>query len=298
MRVLVVGSSGQVARSLAADRSLAGVSVIAKGRPELDLTSPATIAAAIAETTPDVIINAAAYTAVDQAETEEAEAAALNVDGPGALAGLAREHGIPLIHISTDYVFDGEADHPYGEGDAVAPASAYGRTKLAGEQAVLAAQPQSLVVRTAWVISPYGRNFCKTMLRLAGTHAQLRVVGDQVGSPTYAPHLATALLDIAGRITKDRTAVEWGVLHLANSGYASWYDVAVATMSEAARRGLPNVPVEAITTADYPTPARRPKNSRLNCDKAGERFGVTLPSWQDGVAACVAAIAEIADKSE
>ena len=197
---------------------------------------------------------------------------------------------IPLIHISTDYVFDGQSDQPYRETDAVAPMSAYGRSKLAGECAVAAAQPRSLIIRTAWIISPYGRNFCKTMLRLAGEHPQLRVVSDQIGSPTYAPHLAAALIEISRFVVDNRDGVRWGIYHLANRGFASWYDVAVATMSEAGRNGLANAPVEAITTAQYPTPAHRPLNSRLDCAKALDEFGVALPSWRDGVAECVAAI--------
>lgn len=292
MRVLVAGAHGQVARSLVAHPVGAGVTVIARGRPQLDLTSTETIAAVIDDSAPDIIINAAAYTVVDQAETETAEAHALNEHGAAALARVARGNDIPLIHISTDYVFDGRSDQPYRETDAVAPMSAYGRSKLAGEHAVAAAQPQSLIIRTAWVISPYGRNFCKTMLRLARERRQLRVVSDQIGSPTYAPHLAAALIAVAQHGVSNRDSVQWGTYHLANHGFASWHDVAVATMREAGRNGLANVAVEAITTAEYPTPARRPQNSRLDCAKALDEFGLALPPWQDGVAACVAAIAQ------
>lgn len=292
MRILVVGKSGQVARSLAAVAQDSEIVLVAHGRPALDLCQQETIERAVTEVAPDVIINTAAYTAVDQAEAEEAVANETNAVGPGHLAETAGRHGVPLIHISTDYVFDGTADHPYAETDAVAPASAYGRSKLAGELAVSQAQPQSLIVRTAWIVSPYGKNFCKTMLRLAGEHPKLRVVADQVGSPTYAPHLATALLAIAGRIAADPGAIKWGAYHLANRGHASWYDVAVATMVAAARHGRPSVPVEAITTADYPTPARRPANSRLDCSKAVALLGVTMPDWQDGIAACIATLVE------
>ena len=298
MRVLVVGAHGQLARSLVAHRAEAGMEIIARGRPHLDLTSPDTVVAAIADVAPDVIINAAAYTAVDQAETEEQDARALNELGAGVLAHEARVRDVPLIHISTDYVFDGQSDQPYVESDPVAPMSAYGRSKLAGERAVAAAQPQSLIIRTAWVVSPYGRNFCKTMLRLAGERPQLRVVADQVGSPTYAPHLAAALVDMAKQIMRGREDVNWGIYHLANGGFASWYDVAIATMKEAGRNGLASVPVEAITTADYPTPARRPQSSRLDCSKALEAFGVAMPPWQDAIAECVAAIAQRDPQSE
>ena len=192
---------------------------------------------------------------------------------------------------TTFHVFDGMEDRPYAETDDVSPTSAYGRSKLAGEDAVAQLQPQSMIIRTAWIISPYGNNFCTTMLRLAERRSSLRVVGDQIGSPTYAPHLAVALIDIARNIVADPAVIRWGVYHLANSGYASWYDVAVATMDAAARQGRPFVPVEAISTAEYPTMARRPANSRLDCSKAASLLGVTMPHWKDGLASCLAKLA-------
>ena len=291
MRILVVGANGQLAQSLIAAADDGVTEIIALGRPALDLADPGTIAAALGKHRPDLVINAAAYTAVDQAETDEAEAFAINAQGPGALAEAAAAGATPLIHVSTDYVFAGDGAHAYTEDDPVAPTSAYGRSKLAGEVAVVAAQPKSLIVRTAWVVSPYGKNFCKTMLRLAGSNPKLRVVADQVGSPTYAPHLARALLGIADQIAARPDDIQWGTYHLANSGYASWYDVAVATMEAARENDLPAAPVEAITTAEFPTPAQRPANSRLDCSKARSAFGVALPDWQDGIRDCVAQLA-------
>ena len=291
MRILVAGNSGQVARSLA-ELSSDQIEIVALGRPELDLLQPETLSNAIEHVQPDVIINAAAYTAVDQAENEEEAAFALNRDGARALAEAAAARGIPLIHLSTDYVFDGSSQSPYRETHQVAPASVYGKSKLAGEQAVQAAQPQSLIVRTAWVVSPFGKNFCKTMLRLAGEHPKLRVVDDQIGSPTYAPHLAAALVEMARFIVAQRETVPWGIYHLANAGWASWCDVARHTMTSAKDAGLPNVSVEAITTAEFPTPAPRPANSRLDCSKAESNFGIVLADWKSGIATCVARLAE------
>lgn len=291
MRILVAGKSGQVAQSLAELHS-PEITIVALGRPELDLLQPTSLTAAIDRVAPDIIINAAAYTAVDQAESDREAAFALNRDGAQALAKAAAGRNLPLIHISTDYVFDGLGQEPYRETDPVNPTSVYGQSKLAGEQAVTAAQPQSLIVRTAWVVSPFGKNFCKTMLRLAGEHPRLRVVDDQVGSPTYAPHLAVALVEMARKIVTQAEGTEWGVYHLANTGWASWCDVAKQTMVVANETGLPSVPVDAITTAEFPTPAPRPANSRLDCSKADANFGIVLADWQAGIAACVARLAD------
>ena len=291
MRILVVGNSGQVACSLA-ELSSDTCEIIAIGRPDLDLLDARSIVNAINRTTPSLIINAAAYTAVDQAESEEAAAFALNCDGARELAVAAAERDIPLVHISTDYVFDGKGETAYRESDPVAPSSIYGKSKLAGEQAVLAAQPRSLVVRTAWVVSPFGKNFCKTMLRLANEHPKLRVVDDQIGSPTYAPHLAAALVEMGKKALAQRDETPWGIYHLANRGSASWCDVAKQTMTAAEEAGLASVPVEAITTAEFPTPAPRPANSRLDCSKAEANFGIVLADWQSAITACVHRLAQ------
>ena len=291
MRILVAGKSGQVAQSLA-ELSTNDWKITCLGRPELDLLKPETLQAAIDRTSPDIIINAAAYTAVDQAESDEATAFAVNCDGARALAKAASTNDLPLIHISTDYVYDGRSDRPYKENDPVAPTSVYGKSKLAGEQEVRSEQPHSIIVRTAWIVSPFGKNFCKTMLRLANENPKLRVVSDQTGSPTYAPHLASGLVKLAIAIKAQRAEVDWGVYHLANGGEASWYDVATQTMIHAKRCGLASAPVEAISTAEFPTAAQRPVNSRLSCIKTEEKFGIVLADWRSGIKACVERLAQ------
>ena len=291
MRILVIGKNGQLARSLAAGR-FKGVEILCVGRPELDLTDGKSIDNAFSDANADVVINAAAYTAVDQAETEEAEAIAVNARGAEAIAAAAARHGLPLIHVSTDYVFDGELDRPYNELDAVAPVSAYGRSKLAGERAVTAANTHNVIVRTAWLMSPYGKNFCKTMLRLAQSKSELSVVSDQVGSPTYVPHLAAALIDIAKRLVDDPGRQHGGVYHLVNQGHASWFDVATFIMSAAAKQGHRAAQISAISSDQYPTPVRRPVNSRLDCSKAKKAFDLELPHWMDGIDTCVEVLTE------
>lgn len=291
MRILVTGKNGQLARSLAAG-SFEDVEIICMGRPELDLTESKSIEDAISGSDPDIIINAAAYTAVDQAETEEHAAAAVNARGAEVIAQAAARHRLPLVHVSTDYVFDGESNRAYDELNDVAPISAYGRSKLAGERAVAEASSQNVIVRTAWLMSPYGRNFCKTMLRLAQSRSNLSVVSDQIGSPTYAPHLAEALVHIANRLVDEPDHHFGGVYHLVNRGYASWFDVATFIMAAAAKRGRPAAQVSAISSDQYPTRVRRPANSRLDCTKARNTFDLELPHWTHGIDTCVEALAE------
>ncbi len=213
--------------------------------------------------------------------------------GLASLAAAARLRGIPIVHVSTDYVFDGTKPAPYVESDATSPLGAYGRSKLEGEVAVAAANPQHLVLRTAWVYAPYGQNFLRTMLRLARERPELRVVADQQGCPTYAPHLAEAILDIAARLAPGQAASAWGTYHATAAGETTWHGFADAIVCAAARLGIPQVPVIPITTADYPTPARRPANSRLDCSKLERTFGVRLPPWQDGVEACIRALESV-----
>jgi len=300
MHILVIGRSGQLACSLiqAAERArlMPGrqpIVLTALGRPDVDLTQPEPLAEVIARYAPDVVVNAAAYTSVDKAETEPEAAFALNAVGAGALARCTARANAALIHVSTDYVFDGTKAHAYVEDDPTAPLGVYGRSKLEGERLVAAGNPRHLIVRTAWVVSPNGNNFCKTMLRLATERDRLRVVDDQIGTPTYAPDLASVILDLAaaadGRLDD---APIWGVYHAANAGVASWADVAEAIMQEAARHGQRSVPVERIATSEFPTPARRPANSRLDTSKLRRTFGLALPEWRDGIARCVAALLE------
>ncbi|KAB2919098.1 MAG: dTDP-4-dehydrorhamnose reductase [Hyphomicrobiaceae bacterium] len=292
MKILVAGAQGQLARALGEQATRDGVSVTMMGRPQLDLCDKATIARAIGMTAPDIVVNAAAYTAVDKAEGDAAAAFAVNRDGAGALAAAARAHARPIIHVSTDYVFDGTKQGAYVEDDPVGPTGVYGRSKLEGEIAVAAANPQHVILRTAWVYSAHGHNFLKTIVRLARERPELRVVVDQRGNPTYAPHLADAILAIAAQLRAEPAAAKrWGIYHAAGTGDTSWYEFASAIIAAAGPLGVPQVPVKAISTSDYPTPARRPANSCLDCSKLARIFGVRLPSWRQGVAECIARLA-------
>jgi len=257
----------------------------------LDLAEPSGIAAALAAARPDVVVNAAAYTGVDKAESERDLAFAVNGAGAGAVATAARALGVPLIHISTDYVFDGSKPAAYVETDPTAPLGVYGASKLAGEQAVLAAYPGAVICRTAWVYSPFGANFVKTMLRLAETREELGVVADQIGNPTSALDIADAVLTLARRL-KDDPAAETGIFHMSGSGEASWADLAEAIFGASAAHGGPTARVRRITTADYPTPAPRPANSRLDCRKLAEVHGLSLPDWRPSLAAVVARLTQ------
>jgi dTDP-4-dehydrorhamnose reductase len=289
MRLFIAGSTGQLAQSLVACAAAAGVETLALGRPRLDLERRQGDKR-IGAFAPDVIVNAAAYTAVDAAESDSARAFAVNRDGAAWLAGLAAQRGIPFIHVSTDYVFDGTKAGAYTESDAPNPQTAYGRTKRAGEEAVLTTHPAALIFRTAWVYSPYGRNFLRTMLRLATERDSLRVVDDQFGNPTSARDIAAALLDVAGRVVGNDDAPR-GIYHLAAAGETTWFGFAQAIMRLAAEHRLRSVPVTPITSADYPTAARRPANSRLDCGRLARDFGLRLPSWGESLAATVAVLA-------
>ncbi len=293
MRIFVAGSSGQVALSLSEAAKRNGIDLVCAGRPDFDLTDADGMRAQVTAYGPTAIINAAAYTAVDKAEEEEALATAINANGAAALADLAAELHVPFLHISTDYVFAGSKDAPYTEGDPTGPTGAYGRSKLKGEQAVMAANPKAMIFRTAWVYSPFGKNFLKTMLWLAKTRDELGVVADQVGNPTYAPDIADALLAVLARIDaagwKDEYA---GIYHLAGTGDVSWHGFAEAIFEAATAVGLKRPSVNALTTAEYPTPAKRPANSRLDCSKLGKTFGVHLPSWEQSMLMCVNRLSE------
>ncbi len=288
MKVLVIGKEGQVARSLAAAERSEGMAVVALGRPDIDLTKPDTIPKAIDAVAPQVVVNAGAYTAVDKAETEPELAGLVNATGAGHLAEVCSERTLPLIHLSTDYVFDGKKNGPYNERDLVAPVGVYGCSKLEGERLVAKACPRHVILRTAWVFSPYGHNFVKTMLRLADSRKELGIVHDQQGNPTYAPHLAEAILAIAARLDEsNRDGGPWGIYHSAGTGEATWCEVAREVFRCSENIGGPTATVYGITTAEYPTPAARPANSRLDCTKLQRDFGLQLPDWRNGVAACV-----------
>ena len=285
MRLLITGWQGQVAQSLievAAGRK--DVEALAIGRPALDLVSLPTILRALSDHRPDVVINTAAYTAVDKAESEPEAAFALNRDGAARLAEATAARNLPLIHLSTDYVFNGQKPSPYGETDPTAPLGVYGRSKLEGEQAVAAGNSSHIIMRTAWVVSPFGLNFVKTMLRLGKERGAVRVVNDQIGSPTYAPDLAATILDVAATLN---STSPWGIYNAAGGGEATWHGVAKVVFERASELGMPPVTLTPITTADYPTPARRPSNSRLDCGKLYSAFGLALPDWKPSVRRCV-----------
>ncbi len=286
MRLLVTGRNGQVATSLA-ERAAThpGIEVLALGRPELDLESPATVEAAIAAARPDLVVNAAAYTAVDKAESDSGRAFAANRDGAAAAARAAARLGVPVIHLSTDYVYPGDKPSPYVESDATGPSSVYGQSKLEGEQAVMAAHPQALIFRTSWVYSPFGANFVKTMLRIGKDRDVVKVVADQQGNPTSAIDIADAILRLAPGLGSTPAG---GIFHLCGSGSTTWCGLAQAIFAESGKLGGPAPRVEAITTAEYPTPARRPANSRMDTAAFTARFGFALRPWPDAVAETVA----------
>jgi dTDP-4-dehydrorhamnose reductase len=287
MRVLVTGKTGQIVTALL--ERAGDTNILPVGRPELDLAHAEGAGAMLAAMEPDVIVSAAAYTSVDKAETEPELAQTVNGEAPGHLATVAADLGIPIIHISTDYVFDGQKTRPYVENDATRPWGAYGRSKLAGERAVIARTANHVILRTAWVYSPFGSNFLKTMLRLATDHPEVRVVRDQLGSPTSALDIADAVLAIGRNLVNmpDEAALR-GTFHLTAGGEASWADFACAIMTVSGEMGGPNASVTAIDTVDYPTPARRPANSRLSSAKLAEVHGVELPVWQASLPEVVA----------
>jgi dTDP-4-dehydrorhamnose reductase len=279
--VLVTGGTGQLALALSRH---GGARICRVGRPEFDFDHAATLDAVFEKAAPSAVINAAAWTAVDLAETEPEAAARANATGPAHLARLCATRNIPFFHVSTDYVFDGEKGAPYVETDAISPCTVYGRTKAEGEQAVLAAWSRSLILRTAWVYSADGRNFVKTMLNAGLQRPSLRVVGDQVGNPTCADDLAKAILSCLAIIEKDGWEDHYGgIFHACAQGETSWYGLATAALEQAARHGRPMPEITAIRTQDWPTPAKRPMDSRMECTKLSEVFNVTLPRWEDSL---------------
>ena len=292
MRILVTGREGQLARSLA-ERAAAipGLSLEAVGRPGLDLEQPESIAAAIAAAAPDVVVNAAAYTAVDQAEDEPERALRINGAAAGEVAAAARRAGARIIQISTDYVFDGTGEGAYAESAPTRPLGVYGRSKLDGEQRVAEASPDHVILRTAWVYSPYGRNFVRTMLGAAAQRDELSVVADQRGNPTAAGDIADGIFALIAA-WRDRPRLGLGgTYHLAGTGEASWFEFAAAIFEEAARHGLPTAAVKPIATADWPTRAARPANSVLDSGRFAADFGYRAPPWRQSMAAVVAELA-------
>ena len=270
-RIAILGSNGQVGRELARLASARAIPVAAFDRVQCDITDPDALDRAINGA--GVVVNCAAYTAVDRADSEREAPFGINAEAPGMMAEICARRGVPLVHISTDYVFDGSGDRPWREDDPVAPLSVYGRSKLAGEEAVRARLPEHIILRTSWVFSSHGQNFVKTMLRLAETRPELRIVGDQRGGPTAAADIAAAILAIVGRMA-DAT-IPWGTYHFSGAPFATWFDFAKAILHD---RG--EVPVAAITTEEFPTPAARPRNSMLDCTLIRATFGIEQPDWR------------------
>ena len=290
MRLLVTGASGQVGWELS--RSLLPLGdVIALDRRGCDLSQPELLPSLIYDLKPDVIVNAAAYTAVDKAEQEEQLATTINGTAVGVLAEESRKAGILLVYYSTDYVFDGVKETPYTEEDAPHPINAYGRSKLAGETAMCQAGGAYVILRTSWVYAGRGHNFVRTMLRLAGERYELRIVDDQIGTPTWAHDIADATAQIIHAIRRERAEGRFasGILNLTASGATSWHGFAGAIFEDARRHGLlQRVPhLKPIPSAEYPTPAARPKNSRLARERLSKRFGIALPDWKQRLSLCI-----------
>ena len=282
MRIAVTGGPGQLVLSMAERGPFAGHEVIAVGPPDLDLSAPDddVVHAALAAAKPDAIVNAAAHTAVDKAESLRDLAFAINAAGAGAVARAAARLDVPLVHVSTDYVFSGDKAAPYLESDETGPTGVYGASKLAGEDAVRASGADFAILRTAWVYSPFGANFVKTMLRLAETRDELGVVDDQRGCPTSAFDLADAAIAVLVNLKANSDPALRGLFHAAGSGEGSWADLAAAVFASSQAHGGRSARVNRITSHDYPTPAKRPTNSRLDCSKLATHHGVRLPDWR------------------
>jgi dTDP-4-dehydrorhamnose reductase len=289
VRLFVIGHDGQVARSL---RELAisipDLVIDCRGRPDVDLLRPDSIRRALFAFSPDLVINSAAYTAVDRAESEPELAFATNRDGAGNVAAAAAQIGVPIIHLSTDYVFDGRKSKPYVETDPPAPLGVYGHSKLAGERAVAAANNQHIILRTSWVYAPFGNNFVRTMLRLSRQRDKLRVVDDQMGCPTFAPDLAFAIFEIARKVLSNGWNKNLaGITHICGPDEVSWCTFARKIMRASQLKSAHSVVVEAIRSTEYPTAAARPANSRLCCDRLATNFDIRMPPLEPSLERCV-----------
>lgn len=285
MKILVSGHNGQVAQAL--QQALADLGQVQMlGRDQLDLAHPERIAERVRALAPDLIINAAAHTAVDQAENEPELAFAINAEAPGVFAEEAARLGIPLIHYSTDYVFDGSKATPYTEDDVPNPLGVYGRSKLAGEQAIAAVGAEHLILRTSWVYSRHGRNFLLTMQRLLQEKPELRVVADQIGAPTWAGTIAASTRQLIERWQAGQ-AGDWGTYHLTAQGETSWFGFAQAIAEHLENTGKPCATLLPIPSSEYPTPARRPLNSRLDCSRLQRQWQVSQPDWRQALIDCL-----------
>ncbi|MCC6468032.1 MAG: dTDP-4-dehydrorhamnose reductase [Alphaproteobacteria bacterium] len=288
-RILVAGAGGQVGRELTELPAPPDIELVGLDRATLDIAQVDVVNAVFEQARPDIVVNLAAYTAVDKAEAEPLAAFAANRDGAGILAQACRRRGIALVHVSTDYVFDGARPGPWKEDDPIGPAGVYARSKAEGEELVRDALPEHVILRTSWVFGAHGRNFVRTMLDRIGRVPELRVVDDQRGCPTAAQDLARALLTIAGKML-DRPRACAGTFHYCNAGVTTWFRFAQAVFARAKAHGLDVPRVIPIPTSGYPTPAPRPANSELDCTKVVATFGVTRPSWRDRLPPVVDAI--------
>jgi len=288
MTVFIAGHRGMLAQELLFCLRQAGLEAVSQGRPEFDISKASVIRETLLKIQPDIVINAAAYTAVDQAESDPLQAFAINRDGTAQLAETCRELGIPLIHVSTDYVFDGMADRPYREDDPPAPLCVYGDSKWQGELEVRSRQPEHFIVRTAWVYSSYGQNFLKTILRLARERDVLRIVDDQYGCPTWCRDLAWALVNMYQNAMRDRSIAAWGTYHVCSAIPTTWYEFACAIVEEARQfEPLRVQELLPIPTTEYPTPAKRPAYSVLDCENALATFHLPSHAWQERVHDCL-----------
>lgn len=289
MRIAVTGRNGQVVQSLLERAAGSDILITTIARPEVDLARPASVEAALLALRPDAIVNAAAYTAVDLAESEPEQAHAVNSVGAGAVAKAADTLGIPVVHLSTDYVFDGSLDRPYSENDPTGPVGVYGHSKLEGERAIAAATDNHAILRTAWVYSPFGKNFARTMLTLASKRDEISVVSDQRGTPTNALDIADGVLAAARNLVARPGATDLrGVFHMTGGGEANWAEFAEAIFTASHAIGGPAARVIPIPSSAYPTPARRPANSRLDNSKLARTHNIRLPDWRQSLPATVA----------
>jgi dTDP-4-dehydrorhamnose reductase len=286
--IVVFGAGGQLARELEAMAGRQGVPLSGVSEGETDIADPAAVARAFADHRPTLVVNAAAYTAVDRAESEPDAAMRANAEGPAVLAAASAQAGVPMVQISTDFVFDGEKREPYREDDPVAPLNVYGRSKAMGEAEVRRACPEHLIIRTAWLFSEYGGNFLATILKLARERDTLNIVADQHGSPTATDDLAGAILAAAAAVAGGATP--WGTYHFAGSGSTTWHGLAAHIVDVQAPFTGRRPKVNAVTTADYPTPARRPKNAVLDSDKFAGTFGVRATAWPAAIERTIARI--------
>lgn len=288
MRVLVFGAGGQLGQELATLCGRRGLSAVLLARPECDISDIDQVIAAFRAANPSVVINSAAYTNVDRAEAEPDLAFRINRDGPRFVAEVSAAFQVPLIHVSTDFVFDGQKTRPYLEDDTVAPLGVYGLSKEAGEREVRRNYTRHIIVRTGWLYGRFGRNFLKTMLNLSATRDRVSVVADQVGTPTAADDLASALLIAAEKASKSEAL--WGTYHFGGAAEASWYELAQGVICAQSEVTARKPSLFAISTEDYPTTARRPSNSRLNSDLFAREFGIRGGSWRERVPEIVRAI--------